>query len=221
MEGFAEVEAMFSDVDLGNRVDGVEYVPLGISDKGYEGDGEAKFRAKLESITETEEIDKESNGIAGESDRVVSDAINDIEAKFESVPDTDDGIDHEGGRNDESDGSDSWLRFSDKGGDDEATKTQEVKDDGVAVGTSIVLFEVEFVEDERENSLHGDIDNRVEDKSMINGGIHAHEFDIRINTSKEPSEDDKRSDNTEQKSGHGSVAVAVADFADVGTYPEN
>ncbi len=147
--------------------------------------------------------------------------MEEIDAEFELVPNPDDCEDDENSWDNDSDGSDGGLRLGEKRGADETTETECIEDDRITIGAGVFFLEIEFIEDEGEDGLHAEINDGVEDESMIDFDVHVHELDVGIDMSEDAAKNENSGEDPEDEAGHDGVFVAVADFADVGADTEN
>lgn len=216
LSGLFKVKTMFANVDFDQSVDRLEDVPLGIGDELREGDGKTVLRAEFQGVAQTKEEDEKRREMANEASRVVFDTTGEVEAevKFIAVFGKDkDSIEcHDG----DSDADDDELTLSDESGADEDTEIKKVEGDGIAVGAGILVFVVEFFEDEREDSLNDENKDRIDGKSAVDGGVHAHELDKRVDIEYSETVDKNSQSNANDHAGHDGVGIFVAGFADVG-----
>lgn len=141
--------------------------------------------------------------------------------EFELVPNSDDCEDDEKSWDNDGDGSDGGLRLGEKRGTDETAETECIEDDGITIGARVLFLEIEFIEDEGEDCLHTEIDDGVEDESMVNFYVHVHELDVRVDVGENATKDENGNNDAEYHSGHDGVFVAITNFADVGADAEN
>ncbi len=219
-DGLFEVETAFANVNFDEGVYRIENVPLSISDELDKSEGEGVFGAKIHGVTEAKEENKERSNVTDEIGGIVFEAVGEIEAKTEFVAvfgKNDDSIErHYGAGNRDDDG----LVLGEEGGADENAEIEDVKGGGVAVGAGVLVFEVEFFEDERENRLNDENENGIDGKSVIDSGVHVHEGDKGVDIEDGETINEESESDANYEARHGGVFVFIFGLADVGAGSE-
>lgn len=218
--GLFEIETAFANIDFCEGINRLEDIPLSVGSKLDKGDGEGVLRTKFHSIAEAKKKNEERAGVADEVGGVVFDTVGEIEAEAELAAilgKNDDSIE----RHDEAgDSDDDSLILGNEGGADEDAEIEDIEGERVAIGTGILVFEVELLEDEGENGLDNENEDGVDREGAVGSGIHIHELDEGIDIEDGETVNQNSQGDADDETRHGGVFILVTNLADVGAGSE-